>query len=266
MPEDYTFYHIAKNVESPKQLVDNFSQGLKPIGFDTADSEQKQAGGLYFWANRENADRHIGFLTGELEGGRQGEVSDKVGEVQFSLPSRKLTFPEFRLDIERNEVRARFVEGFMFKHLGRMNQPEALQQLSSEIQLADNEKLIGFSKETRKYAENKPNSREGECLCLRVLKDGKEETRRPGVADVEKASIWLAEHSTEFKDTYSKFLRFVFKDNQQCDKLGLAFKYCGKENLPVSKISLHEKQENGYKNTVLYDREVLSRMRSRENY
>lgn len=265
MSENFTFFHISKNVESPKQLVDNFSHGLKPIGSDTADSEQKQAGGLYFWANRENADRHIGFLTGTLEGGRQDEVSDKVGEVQFMLPDKKISFPDFRLDIERNEIRARFVEGFMFEHLESMNQSSSLRQLGSQIKLKDDETLLGFTKEVRKYAENKPNSREGECLCLRVLKGGKEEIRRPGVEDVEKVSVWLAENNSSFKDKYSKFLRFIFKDNKQCDKLGLAFKYCGKDNIPVSRIMLHEKKD-GYKNRVLYDKEMLSRSRISENY
>lgn len=266
MTENFTFYHIAKNVDSSKQLIDNFSHGLKPIGADTADSEQKQEGGLYFWANRENADRHIGFLTGSLEGGRESEVSDKVGEVQFKLPDKKITFPEFRLDIERNEIRARFVEGFMFKHLDQLNQPNSLQQLRSKIQLGDDEQLLGFSKEVRKYAENKPNSREGECLCMRVLKDGKEELRRPGVGDVEKTSVWLADNNSNFKENYSKFLQFIFKDNQQCDKLGLAFKYCGKENIPVSKIALHEKTDSGYKSRTLYDKDLISRNRSYENY
>lgn len=42
--ESITFFHIAKNVFDAKDFVDKFRGGLKPIGADTGDSEQKQDG------------------------------------------------------------------------------------------------------------------------------------------------------------------------------------------------------------------------------
>lgn len=263
MPKQFNFYHISKNVESPKQLLQNFSKGLQPIGNDTADADQKQEGGLYFWANRDNADLHIKYLTGDCEGGRADEVSNKVGEIEFALPEDKLTFPEFRFDIERNIVRAEFVEKYMFKHLDVLNKEESLQQLLPIVQLKEGETLLGFTKETRKYAENKANSKGGECLCLRVLNNGQEETRRPQVGDVENISVWLAEKSPEYKNTYSKFLKRAFTDSEQSSQFGLAFKYCGKENIPVSRISIHEKLDGAKKSCVIYDRDILTKQRQK---
>lgn len=261
MTKHFNFYHITKNVESTQNLLKDFSNGLKPIGRDTADAKQSQCGGLYFWANKENANRHIQFLTGAIDGGRENEVSNKVGEIEFSIPEDKLSFPDFRFDIERNEVRAKFVESFMFNHLDFLNEKKSLHQLSQEIQLNDEEKLLGIVKDTRKYAENKANSKEGDCLCLKIINNGNEEIRRPEVNDVENISVWLAKNNDNFKETYSKFLRFALSNKEQSQKLGLAFKYCGEKNIPISRISVHEIKNGCDESTIVYDQNILMKQK-----
>lgn len=84
MSKYFNFYHIIKKVDSPQKLLNDFSHGLKPIGRDTADAKQSQESGLYFLENKENANRHIQFLTGQIDDVSDNEISNKVWEVEFA--------------------------------------------------------------------------------------------------------------------------------------------------------------------------------------
>ncbi len=266
MDESFSFYHIAKNVESEQTLLNNFSGGLRPIGEDTADASQKQASGLYFWGEKTSASRHVKYLTGGIEGGRENEVSDKVGEIEFQIPPEKLTFPEFRIDIERNEIRAKVVEAPMSQYLSTLNHPDSIKELSDKVELQEGEKLLGYSMQKMKYVEKNPNSKLGNCLCLNVLKDGQPVVRRAGVQDVEETAVWLSAKEKGFRDAYSNNLRDILKNSDKMSQEGLAFKYCGKESLPISKINLHENNNGVYEQKTIFDKgasEKIAKLRER---
>ncbi len=245
--EEITFLHIAKKMESGQDLLQTFQGGLYPIGEDTADAEQKQAGGLYFWASKETASRHVDWLTGNLDGAREWELCDKLGRVEVDYPLKEITFPEFRMDVERNKIRACFLEAGLREYLDCLNSEKAKETVWRDITLDAGTKLTAIVMEDRPYVEHKANRQDdkGMCLCFQVVKDGREQIQRAGVADVEGIACWLATEKPEFKKSYSAFLQRVMTNERAIDELGLAFKYCGEKPLMPSRIMFIEKNENG---------------------
>ena len=248
MAEDMiTFLHIAKKMESKQDLLQAFQGGLYPSGKDTADAEQEQASGLYFWVSKETASRHTDWLTGKLNGARENELCDKCGRVEVDYPLRKITFPEFRIDLERNRIRACFLEVALKPYLDCLNSEKAKETVWCDLALKDGVKLKAIVMEERPYIEHdiKRKDDKGMCLCFQVAKDGKEYIQRAGVADVEGIACWLAQEKTEFKKNYSAFLQKVISDERAVNLLGLAFKYCGEKPLEPSRIVFIEKNKNG---------------------
>lgn len=261
--ESITFFHIAKNVFDAKDFVDKFRGGLKPIGADTGDSEQKQDGGLYFWGTRSQADAHTKWLTGELPGARANELSPSVGRVEFSVPLEKITFPEFRIDLEQNKIRAKYLEEHMFPVLDMLNSDKAKKEIWKDIQLGKGDELVEILKQERPYVENKSAKKDdkGDCLCFRVVNNGEERIVRAGVGDTEKAAVWLAENNPLFKAHYSRVVQVALTDKERIGRDWLAFKYCGEKPLEVSKMFFVSHEKGGYAERKVYDREEIKTAR-----
>ena len=192
---------------------------------------------------------------------REDERSDKTGKIEFDIPYKKISFPAYRLDIERNKVRAVFVEAPMFPYFNDLNSENA-RDMRNNIKFADGAVLKEICKEERPYVENKESKKDdkGMCMCFKVVnKEGEEEIRRCGVGDVEKMSVWLADNNPEFQEKYSSLLRSIISDSKKVNKMGLAFKYCGSENLEISKLSIITKtQENTYLEKNLINNTAVS--------
>ena len=251
------FYHVAKQTDERKLLSD-FKDGLKPIGRDTGDSDQKQQGGLYFYATAEGASSHVDFLTNDKT--RESDRSEQVGKIEFSVPMEKITFPDFRFDIERNKIRALFAEQAIFLCLDTLNSPQA-NELKDKFNFGEGIELLEICKQKRPYIENNEKKKDdvGDCLCFRVKnQDGNEEIRRAGVADVENTLVWLAENYPDFKKEYSKFMRNTLSNENMINHFGLAFKYCGKENLEVDKITLISKSEKTNTEKEIFNRKNMN--------
>lgn len=257
--ESVTFFHVAKKVSGAKELIKQFREGLKSVGADTGDSEQKQAGGLYFWGSREQANVHVKWLTGELSGVRADELSSSVGRIEFSVSLEKITFPEFRIDLERNEIRAKYLEEHMFPMLPALNSNKAKEEMWKDIQLEKGDELVEILKQERPYIENNPAKKDnkGNCLCFRVVNNGEEKIVRAGVGDTEKAAVWLAENSPLFKAHYSRIVQIALTDKDRIKKDYLAFKYCGEKPLEVSKMFFISHEKGKYAERKVYDKDDI---------
>ena len=234
------FYHVSTNPDDFKSF---FQKGAKPIGQGVGG----QGNGFYVWTNETLAENHICFLNFQ-------QLTNEAVIVGVDVEKESIAYPRWKTDME-------YAPGFcslLAKHHEFIN--KNMQNLN--IDLPPNETFLKSIQSVKCKKEN------GEInftftgkspfspTMQQYLK--RKETDNPcyGSADsvfFQTLTDYLCQNNPEFLIDYNHFMQ------QKIQQEGIALKYTGQQNIPISILKYATIDESGkISKTTIYDKEKQS--------
>lgn len=230
------FYHVGTNPDDFKSF---FKEGAKPIGQGVGG----QANGFYVWTNENLADSHIQFLNFQ-------QMLKEAVIVSVDTEKEKITYPLWQADVEC----APGLCGLYAKYQDFIN--KEMQNLN--IQLPKNESLLTSIQSVQCKKENdainltfKGASHFAPTMQQNFTRKANDNPCQ-GYADAvffQTLTDYLCQNNPDFKQDYNHFMQ------QSLRTEGIALKYTGKENLPVSSIEYTTIDDMGkISKTTIFDK------------